>query len=92
MSSVSPREVRDFVCASLADPLGRLGLAPAAVPDDLNLVTSGVIDSFGVLELIMEVNERFGLDIDFDELDPEELTVVGPFSRYVAAMSSRRAA
>jgi acyl carrier protein len=79
MSRLSAAEVRDYVVRSL-------DLAPDT-PDDFDLLTSGVIDSFGVIELITDVNERFGLDIDFEELDPEGLTVVGPFSRHVAAMS-----
>jgi acyl carrier protein len=92
VSAVTAQQVRDFVCERLAEPLGRLGHTPATVPDDLDLVRTGVIDSFGVLELIIDVNERFGLDIDFEDLDPEGLTIVGPFSRHVAQMSAAAAA
>jgi acyl carrier protein len=88
MSAVTEHAVRAFVLETLSEPIQRLGLAPEQVPDEFDLLTSGVIDSFGVIELIGEVNERFELDLDFEEMDPEGLTVLGPFSRYVAGRAS----
>jgi acyl carrier protein len=90
--SLSPAQVRDFVVANLAEPLREGGWNPAEVGDDFDLLQSGVIDSLGVLELIVDVSEHFELDLDFEDLDPEGLTIVGPFSRYVAAMSGQAVA
>jgi acyl carrier protein len=83
--SPTAEEVRDFVVTTLDRELREGGVDPAQVGDDFDLLVSGVIDSLGVMELIMAVNDHFELDIDFEELDPEGLTVIGPFSRYVAA-------
>lgn len=88
MSEVSAAAVRSFVLGGLTEPLQRLGMRPDQVPDDFDLLTSGLIDSFGVLELIGDVEDRFGLDIDFERLEPEGLTVIGTFSRYVARESA----
>jgi acyl carrier protein len=85
-------EVQAFVVANLAGALAEHGIDPAAVGEDFDLLTSGVIDSFGILELIADVNERFGIEIDFEELDPEGLTIVGQFSAYVARMAAPAAA
>jgi acyl carrier protein len=85
-------DVRAFVVADLADALTENGIDPDAVGDDFDLLTSGVIDSFGILELIADVNEHFGIEIDFEELDPEGLTIVGQFSAYVARMAAPAAA
>ena len=85
-------DVRAFVVADLADALTENGIDPATVGDDFDLLTSGVIDSFGILELIADVNEHFGIEIDFEELDPEGLTIVGQFSAYVARMAAPAAA
>jgi acyl carrier protein len=76
VSTPSADDIRAFVLASVE--------LPPDTPDEFDLLESGVIDSFGVIELITDVNERFGLDIDFEELDPDGLTIVGPFSRFVA--------
>ena len=92
MSEVSAEQVRAFIAENLADGLQAAGADPEKLPDDYDLHASGVIDSFGILELIGELEERFGLEIDYEELDPEELTVVGPFSRYVEAQSRSGAA
>jgi acyl carrier protein len=88
MTGVTFEEVRAFILEDLVEPLAELGLSPEEISDDFDLLTSGVIDSLGLLELIAEVNERFGLDIDYEELDPEGLTIVGPFSRHVARVST----
>ena len=85
-------DVRAFVVADLSDALTENGIDPATVGDDFDLLTSGVIDSFGILELIADVNEHFGIEIDFEELDPEGLTIVGQFSAYVARMAAPAAA
>jgi acyl carrier protein len=91
-SPLTAADVRAFVVADLADALSENGIDPATVGDDFDLLTSGVIDSFGILELIADVNEHFGIEIDFEELDPEGLTIVGQFSAYVARMAAPAAA
>jgi acyl carrier protein len=85
---VDPVDVRAAVLEILAEPIADAGLSAPELPDDFDLLTGGLIDSLGVIELIVDVNERFGLDIDFEQLDPEGLTILGPFSRYVARMSA----
>ena len=91
-SPLTAADVRALVVADLADALSENGIDPATVGDDFDLLTSGVIDSFGILELIADVNEHFGIEIDFEELDPEGLTIVGQFSAYVARMAAPAAA
>ena len=82
--TITTEQVRDFVLGDLGDAFAEHGIDPATVGDDFDLLTSGVIDSFGILELIASVNEHLGIEIDFEELDPEGLTVLGEFSSYVA--------
>ena len=82
-------QIRAFVLENLADAFAENGIDPAAVGDDFDLLTSGVIDSFGILELIADVNEHFGIEIDFEELDPEGLTILGQFSDYVARTAAQ---
>jgi acyl carrier protein len=92
VSQVSTDEIRSFVIQELDEQLRALGNDPEALPDDFDLHESGVIDSLGILELITALEERFSLEIDYEELDPEELTKVGPFARYVSAQSGNDAA
>jgi acyl carrier protein len=76
--------VRAFVVSELEAPLRRADVDPDELDDAFDLLTSGVVDSLGMLELIEAINERFGLDVDFEGLDPEEMTLLGPLARHVA--------
>jgi len=77
-------DVQLFILGRIDDPLRAKGLAPADVPDSFDLLLEGVIDSFGIVEMIGALEERYGLEFDFDELAPDDLTRVGPLSSYVA--------
>ncbi len=91
MSGASADEVRRFVLAHFAQELEEAGLVPADVPDDFDLLVEQVVDSFGLLELIVAVEHRFGVQLDFENLDADDITVIGPFCRYVEAQAATSA-
>ena len=82
--------VRGFVLDHLERDLAAAGRTPESTPDDYDLLAEGVIDSFGIVDLISAVEERFGVVLDFNEVDPDTVTVVGPLSAYVAQLVERR--
>ncbi len=92
MTAPTTAAVQAFVLETLAQPLAERGLTAEQVGPDFDLLLENVIDSLGILELVSAVSDEFGLDIDFEELDPEGLTVVGSFSAFVAAQARRDAA
>jgi acyl carrier protein len=77
-------DVEQFILGRIDDPLEAKGLAAADVPSSFDLLLEGVIDSFGIVELISVLEERYGLEFDLDELAPDDLTRIGPLSSYVA--------
>ena len=77
-------DVKAFVAERLRDRLRSAGLDPEALPDDTDLLASGVVDSLGVLELMTTVSDHFALDDEWEDYDPDDILLVGPFSRYVA--------
>jgi len=81
--------VREYLGKRFASQFAALGFDPNQVPEDLDLLERGVIDSLGLIELIAAVDEEFNLAVDFEQMDPEHLTIVGPFCRYVAAASAK---
>jgi acyl carrier protein len=83
-------DVQHFILGRIDDPLQAKGLATADVPDSFDLLLEGVIDSFGIVELIGALEDRYGLEFDFDELPPDDLTRIGPLSSYVAAKLNGR--
>ena len=87
MRAYSAAEVRDLVLASLKERLRETGFEAAAVPDDLDLLESGVVDSMGLLEMISEVEERVGQELELEDLEPRDLTVLGRFCRQVERLT-----
>ena len=88
MSQVTAEAVRSVLLAQLAGPLSAKQVQPEDVPDSFDLLTEGVLDSMGVLEVINAIEKHFQIQIDFENLDPENLTIVGPFCKYIESRCS----
>ena len=56
--------------------------------DDLNLVETGLFDSLGFVELIATVEEEFGVEVDFGEMDPDTFTTLGGIVRCALSNSA----
>ena len=74
---------RDLILHHVDEQLAAKGLTPSDVPPTFDLLLEGVIDSFGVVELILILEQRFGFEFDFDELEADDLTRIGPLTDYV---------
>jgi acyl carrier protein len=90
MNEITPEIVRQFLSVKYLDRIEPLGLSFAEIPDDFDLLLSGVIDSFGILEMISSIEEEFQVELDLVALDAEQITIVGPLSRFVASNAKSR--
>ena len=91
MNAVTPDAVQDFLREYVAKYLRGQGReVPAALPDDCDLLLSGYVDSLGLLELMTAIQDHFGSEIDFDQLDAEQMTIVGPLRRFIADQLNKR--
>jgi acyl carrier protein len=88
MIAVSAANVRAFILRELAEPLSAVGQSPDTVPDDFDLLAEGVIDSFGIVTMIASLEAHYETDLDLEQLAAEELTLIGPFSAFVAQQVS----
>lgn len=84
-SIITPEQVRNFLLSRYADRITGGVKTQAEIPDSFDFLLEGIIDSFGVLEMVGAVEEKFGIELDMSGLVAEELTVLGPLARYVAA-------
>lgn len=84
MNKVTAEEVRRFLTEKYAGAIQGVGFDPAAVPDDFDFLLNGVVDSFGILEMVSSIEKQFGVELDLASLDAEQMTILGPLSRYVA--------
>ena len=71
-------QVRAFILASfyVSDP--------AELTDDLSLIDSGIVDSTGMLDVILFLETEFGIDVHDHETVPENLETLGRIADYVA--------
>lgn len=84
MTEITPTQVRQFLLSKYADSIQGVGLTPAELKDDFDFLLSGVIDSFGILEMVGAIEDEFQIRLDMATLDAEQISILGPLSVYVA--------
>ena len=72
------RQIREFVTTNfyVADP--------KALEDSTSLLDQGIIDSTGVLEVIMFIESTFGMTVEDSEMLPENLDSIERIAAFVA--------
>jgi len=89
MTGITPAETREFLAKYLAQRLAAQGRdLPGELSDDSDLLLLGLVDSLDFLELMAALQDFCGREIDFAELDPEQMTVVGPLCRFVSEQAA----
>jgi|SRR6476469_1714922 len=84
-------EVRALILEACGPALADFGIRASDAPGDLDLRGSGMIDSLGFVEVIVELEEKLDLELDLEEMDPEQITVLDPLATYIAARAAARA-
>ncbi len=79
----SPDDVQGFVVAQLRKR--NPSVRPEALAGQTNLITTGIIDSFGLLELVSEIEKRFGVQIDLGQHEFEVVSTLGGLCAAVVA-------
>ena len=84
MKDVTLDNVRAFLLTRYYEPIIAMQLSLTEIPDDFDFLLSGVIDSFGILEMISAIEDEFQIRLDLALLDAEDITRIGPLARYTA--------
>ena len=84
MNDITPGRVRQFLLDKYSQSIKEMGLDPAELPDNFDFLLTGVIDSFGILEMVGSIQAKFRIHLDLATLDAEQITILGPLSQYVA--------
>jgi acyl carrier protein len=85
---VDTAAVRARILEVCGPALAVCGVDVAAPPADLDLRACGAIDSLGFIELVTELEEVFGVELELEDIDPEQLTMLEPLAAAVAAQAS----
>jgi D-alanine--poly(phosphoribitol) ligase subunit 2 len=59
--------------------------------DDVDLIEGGLLDSLALVELVVEIEHRFGISIPFDTLDIDDFRTVDSIGAVVRATAVRPA-
>jgi len=62
-----------------------------APPPDTDLFESGTIDSLQLVELLLQIERRFGVQIAVENIDLDNLRTLGRIARLVASQQSSSA-
>jgi len=77
------KRVREYVVESFL-----VGDEESEFSDDQSFLDSGLIDSTGILEVIAFLEDEFEIEIDDEEMVPENLDSVSNISHFVASKRS----
>jgi len=82
--------VRQFILDHYADKWASRNIPVESVPDTYDLLSAGIVDSIGVLELIAAIEDAFDVEVDLQDLEAEQVGVIGALSKYVEAFAQPR--
>lgn len=76
-------QIRQFIAENfLFNPLSNNGDG-FNLSDDASFLDEGVIDSTGTLELVMFVEDTFGVEVIDNEIEPENFDSVNKLAAYI---------
>lgn len=58
--------------------------------DDTDVIATGLLDSLGIAELLLTLEEHFGITIDMATLDLDDVRSVGSITALVASLRASR--
>lgn len=76
--------IKGKTLAYIADNL-MMGMSAGDLTDDCSFLERGIIDSTGVIELIAFIEESFGIEVEDEEIVPENLDSLRNVERFVLA-------
>ena len=83
MNIVNADEVGRFIVSHLAQSFKENNVTEKDITDDFDLMKRGIIDSIGLIQLFAAIEERFGIEVDFEDMDTDNITVIGSICKYI---------
>ncbi len=74
-------EVREAILGFVA--ARNPGLPAGAITGTTSLVTSDALDSIGILDLMMHLGDRYGVEVDEDAFELSNFETVDALARYI---------
>ncbi len=81
-----PPELRSRLCAFIAESHAN----GREIGDETELVRSGIVESYGMVEVLFFLEEEFGVDIPDEMLTPDNFRTVADIARCVGSVGAAR--
>jgi acyl carrier protein len=74
-------EIKEFIIGKIMEKSRQLDIPidQDSIDDEFSLTGSGVFDSMDFMNLITDTEEKFGVEVDFSNHDPEFFTTLKGF-------------
>ena len=82
--------VRDFLVDYYRGKFSDLHINVTTIPPDFDLLTHGIIDSMGFVDMMSAIEKRFHVSIDLEGLNAQQVTMLGPLCDYIERVSVAR--
>jgi acyl carrier protein len=60
-------DIKSFILSQLKDKLLRLGIGVDEISEDFDLVKSGMLDSMSFVDLVVSIEQHYGIEVDFEK-------------------------
>lgn len=77
-------EIKEFLKLKIQEAAREKGVAVKEVDESFDLFQSGVFDSMGFVSLIGAIENKFSIEMDFSELEPEDFSTLNGLGSVVA--------
>jgi acyl carrier protein len=81
---LTEKEIRQFIIDNFL-----FGRDDGTLKADTSFLDNGIIDSTGVMELVMFVEKSGGIKVEDEELDPQNFDSVSRLAKFVAGKQAR---
>ncbi len=79
----------DFIEQKVIDILNEItGAQPGEIDPDLALFDEGLLDSFATIQMVLALEEGFGLHLEISELSREQMATPAKIARTIGGMLS----
>lgn len=81
---ITATQIKEFIINYYIEELTSSGINPKVIDDSFDILSNGITDSIGVLDMLCAIETQFEITFDLENLDAEQITILGPLCDYIA--------
>lgn len=76
-------KIKQYIIATLEKKANQLGIENEIFDDNYFIMGSGILDSLDFITLITDIENEFGVNVDFSDEDPEVFSTLSGFIKCI---------